>query len=153
MVPFDRRFYSGGGTSVRGWELRALRPRPPAPNPGGEAPNLLGGDIKLEASVELRQRLLRDVLGADWIAALFVDAGNVWFGPRNPGPASGQFRFDTFYRELAAGTGLALRAAWEFLTLRFDVAFKVHDPLRPGSGFLPDGFGAPHLHFGIGHAF
>lgn len=153
IVPFDRRFYSGGATSVRGWELRALRPHPEMFAGGGDEPNVLGGDIKLEASAELRQRALRRVLGADWTMALFSDVGNVWFGPRNPGPSSGRFTFDSFYRELAVGSGLGLRATWEYLVLRLDAAVKVHDPMRPGSPLFPDGLGQPRLHFGIGHAF
>ncbi len=149
VVPFDRRFYSGGATSVRGWNLRELRPQPA----GGAVPNLLGGDIKLEASAELRSILFRNLLTADWGAALFVDAGNVWYGPRNPGGPAGRFRWDKFYSEMGVGSGIGLRLAWDYLILRLDVAFKVHDPLRPDTGLFPDGLSAPRLHFGIGHAF
>ena len=153
LVPFDRRFYAGGGSSVRGWALRELRPAAPIDTLTGDSPNLLGGDIKLEASVELRQTLLQDVLGStDWIVALFADAGNAWIGPRNPGPEALRFRLADFYHQIGLGSGLGLRLDWDFLLLRLDVAFKVHDPLQDDP-FFPDGFRRPRLHFGIGHAF
>lgn len=157
VVPFDRRFYSGGASSVRGWELRELRPQPLGAVAGsttnGDVPNLLGGDVKLEASGELRSTVFRNVLTADWVSVFFLDAGNVWFGPRNPGEREGRFRLGTFYNQLGVGSGLGLRLAWDYLILRLDAAVKVHDPLRPGTGLFPDGLGAPRLHFGIGHAF
>ncbi len=156
IVPFDRRFYSGGAASVRGWRLRELGPGTATftgqdrSNDG--TANILGGDIKLETSIEWRNTFLSNVLAADWIAAFFTDAGNVWFGPRNPGTRDGRFRFDSFYREVGVGTGVGLRLAWDYLVVRLDLAVKVHDPVRRGTLF-PDGLRNPLLHFGIGHAF
>ncbi|MEM9664398.1 MAG: POTRA domain-containing protein, partial [Bacteroidota bacterium] len=43
VVPFDRRFYSGGGASVRGWTLRSLGPGGAEPDTSGTSTNLLGG--------------------------------------------------------------------------------------------------------------
>lgn len=151
LVPFDRRFYSGGATSVRGWGLRELRPVPDSL--GGGVPNILGGDVKLEASLELRSVVLENALNADWLTAFFVDAGNVWLGPRNPGAAAGRFRFDRFYRQIGVGAGVGLRLAFDYLILRLDAAYKVHDPLQEGSGFFPRSLRSPRLYFGIGHAF
>jgi outer membrane protein assembly factor BamA len=137
--------------------LRELRPAAPGSALtddalADDAPNLLGGDVKLEAAVELRQTLLEDVLGrTDWIGALFVDAGNAWIGPRNPGPDALRFRLSDFYHQIGVGSGLGLRLDWDFLVLRLDAAFKVHDPIQSGNPF-PDGLGSPRLHFGIGHA-
>ena len=162
IVPFDRRFYAGGASSVRGWGLRDLGPggaRFVAAD-DGEVANILGGDIKLEGAVELRNALLRSVLAADWIGVLFVDAGNVWFGPRTPGfgedaPQSddGQFDVRSFYREVGVGSGVGLRAAWDYLILRLDLGVKVFDPSRRSVGAFPDGLDDIQFHFGIGHAF
>ena len=162
-MPFDRRFYSGGASSVRGWGLRELGPGGAsftgAPTSDGTT-NILGGDIKLEASAELRSTFLRNTLRAKWIFALFVDAGNVWFGPRNPGfgkveggQPNGQFAFDRFYKELGVGSGLGLRIAWQYLILRFDLAYRVYDPAASGQGLFPNGLNDPTTYFGIGHAF
>lgn len=164
VVPFDRRFYSGGATSVRGWRLRELGPGAArfTGEMGAEVSetNIVGGDVKLEAGVELRQVLLRRVLTADWIGVLFADAGNVWFGPRNPGfgqrddgRPDGQFAFDRFYREIGVGSGLGVRIAWDYLIARLDVAYKVHDPANDDTPFFPQTLRQPVLHFGIGHTF
>jgi len=157
VVPFDRRFYSGGANSVRAWRLRQLGPgaaqtfgNPDSVTTG--TTNLLGGEIKLEASVEFRRTVIRNLLAADWILAVFADAGNVWSGPRNPGSSDGRFRFDRFYREIGVGSGIGVRLAWEYLIVRLDFAYKVHDPLREGI-ILPDGFTDPVVQFGIGHTF
>ncbi len=149
VIPFDRRFYSGGAASVRGWGLRELGP---GRNQLDSSSPILGGEIKLEASVEVRNTIMYDVLAADWILAFFGDTGNVWIGPRNPAGPVGRFRFDSFYRELGVGTGLGLRLAWEYLIVRLDLAYKVHDPAR-GGGFFDHAFNESRLHFGIGHAF
>ncbi|PSQ99754.1 MAG: outer membrane protein assembly factor [Bacteroidetes bacterium QS_9_68_14] len=153
VVPFEQRFYAGGGSSVRGWGLRELRPAPLGDPLTGDAPNLLGGDIKLEAAVELRQTLLENVLGTtNWIGALFADAGNAWIGPRNPGPDALRFRAADFLGQVGIGSGLGLRLDWDFLVVRLDMAFKAHDPLQASNPF-PNGLSEPRLHFGIGHAF
>src|SRR5690606_25693242 len=67
VVPFDRRFYSGGATSVRGWGLRELGPGSAvlASDPDqavSEVTNIRGGDIKLEASAEIRHTAIRNLL-------------------------------------------------------------------------------------------
>jgi outer membrane protein assembly factor BamA len=149
LVPFDRRFYSGGASSVRGWGLRELGPGRTTPD---STSSILGGDIKLEASVELRSTLLRQVFAADWILTLFSDAGNVWFGPRNPGDSDGRFHASSFYKEFGVGGGFGMRFAWDYLILRLDLAYRIYDPARQGS-FLDNTFRGPRLHFGIGHAF
>ena len=164
VVPFDRRFYSGGASSVRGWRLRELGPGAASFSSSATAvagtTNLLGGDIKLEASAELRSTFLRNVLTANWIFALFTDAGNVWFGPRNPGfrnleagDPTGRFAFGRFFKEMGVGSGLGLRVSWEYLVVRFDLAYRVYDPARPGDGLFPKGLKDPTPYFGIGHAF
>jgi outer membrane protein assembly factor BamA len=85
---------------------------------------------------------------ADWISAFFLDVGNNWYGPRNPGQDTGKFRFRSFYKELGLGAGVGLRIAWEYLIIRFDLGFRVHDPV---GGFFKSG--SPTFHFGIGQAF
>jgi len=171
VVPFDRRFYSGGASSVRGWRLRELGPgsvQSFSDRNGATSSetNLFGGDIKLEASVEVRRTLFRNFLAADWIGTVFMDAGNVWFGPSNPGfqtddpdAADGKFRFDTFFREVAVGSGVGVRLSWEYIIARFDLGWRVVDPANPSGGIFPaDDRGALFndpaiLHFGIGHTF
>ena len=173
LVPFDRRFYSGGATSVRGWRLRELGPGATRTydavvTSDRTVTSLLGGNIKLEANLELRRLVLADALKAQWWGVLFADAGNVWFGPRNPGsrgyePASaaataltlreGGFEVGTFYRQIGVGAGVGVRASWHFLVARLDLAYRVYDPAYPEEGLFPANYRRPVLHFGIGHSF
>ncbi|MFB6248208.1 MAG: BamA/TamA family outer membrane protein [Salinibacter sp.] len=170
LVPFDRRFFSGGASSVRGWRLREL-----GPGGAGQRIDFLGGDVKLESSVELRTTMLRDLLAADWVGAPFLDVGNVWFGPRNQGfsaagsggdgigtdpnppPAGegpdGKFRGLEALTEVGVGAGVGLRIEWEYLVVRFDLAYRLHDPSPQNDDVFSDDFGGPLLHFGIGQAF
>jgi len=158
VVPFDRRFYSGGANSVRAWRLRELGPGAARFTSdtdslvASDGANILGGDIKLEASAELRTVVIRSLFEANWIFTLFADAGNVWLGPRNPGIDGGRFRFDSFAGDIGLGAGFGLRLGWDYLIVRLDAAYKVHDPRRRGD-FLPDRFRDPVLQFGIGHTF
>jgi len=179
LVPFDRRFFSGGASSVRGWRLRQLGPgsagQPDTAGVGDrDITGILGGDIKLEASAELRTTLLRNILAADWVGATFLDVGNVWFGPRNRGfgrevlengrsvsrtgdvaslNRSGRFQGINSLTDIGVGTGLGLRIEWEYLIVRFDLAYRLHDPSPQNDDVFSDTFGGPLLHFGIGHAF
>ena len=164
VVPFFRRFFSGGASSVRGWHLRQLGPGATSftssVGTGADATNILGGDIKLEFSAELRHTMLEHTLGAAWILAAFTDAGNVWFGPRNPGFANlppgtpdGHFALGSFVEELGIGSGIGLRLSWAYLIARFDIAYRAWDPARPGLGWWPTGLRDPVVYFRFGHAF
>ncbi|NJR20677.1 MAG: BamA/TamA family outer membrane protein, partial [Hyphomonadaceae bacterium] len=64
-LPFDRRFFAGGGGSVRGYAFQSIGPRDINDNP-------LGGQSVLEAAIEARWTL-RGPLGM----AVFVDAARV----------------------------------------------------------------------------
>jgi len=181
VVPLDRRFFSGGANSVRGWRLRELGPGgavPPVDTTtsvrGGFA-NILGGDIKLESSIELRTTLIQRLLAARWGGATFLDVGNMWFGPRNRGfgqrdEASdsvgqqglagalaegddGRFRGFESLTDVGVGGGFGLRLEWEYLVVRLDLAYRLHDPSPRNDDVFGDNFSGPLLHFGIGQAF
>jgi len=163
VVPFTHRFYSGGASSVRGWGLRQLGPGAASfkqLTSNQRETNLLGGDIKLEAGIELRQTVIRERLGADWILATFTDAGNVWFGPRNPGFVStisgqptGRFVIQNLLKETGVGWGVGIRSSWAYLVARLDLSVRVYDPANSDAGFLPTGFRNWVGYFRLGHAF
>ena len=62
------------------------------------------GDIKLELNAEYRMRVLGPVQ-----LALFADAGNVWTIRPYENQPKGDFRWQSFYREIALSAGLGLR--------------------------------------------
>ncbi|MEX0680864.1 MAG: BamA/TamA family outer membrane protein [Balneolales bacterium] len=145
QIPLIRRFFAGGSNDIRGWAPLRLGPAD-LDATAGEAP-INGGDIKIAGFLEYRQTLLHDFLNTTWSVAGFTDFGNIWYGARSPFD-EGKFRLDTFYEQIAVGSGYGLRLDWDFLVFRIDVAYRVHDLQR---GWFNNS--NPYWHFGIGHSF
>lgn len=150
-IPLNRRFFAGGSNDIRGWAPFDL-------GPGGIRGNVAvpGGEIKLAAFKEFRQVILRDFLGTNWQLAWHTDAGNIWYGQRTSlldGEDDelldeGRFYFNEFYNQIAVGSGIGLRFDFEFLVIRFDTTYRVHDLER---GWFNNS--NPRFSFGIGHSF
>ena len=119
VVPFEKRYFSGGANSVRGWSVRNLGPGSFAGD--GNFMNQ-SGDIKLDASIEYRTRLFWKFRGA-----AFIDAGNIWT-IREYENQPGVFEFDKFYKQIAVAYGLGLRLDLDFFVLRFDGGMKAINP-------------------------
>lgn len=123
VLPFEKRYFSGGANSVRGWAVRGLGP--------GEYKGTDGkidfinqtGDIKLDLNVEYRFFMFWKIYGA-----AFVDAGNIWTIRDYEVQPGGQFRFDKFYKQLAAAYGLGVRLNFDYFILRFDMGMKAVNP-------------------------
>jgi outer membrane protein assembly factor BamA len=151
VMPFEKRYYSGGANSVRGWSVRELGPGKYAS--AGSAYNYFNqcGDVRLDASVELRTRLFWK-----FESAFFVDAGNVWTIKEYENQEGGRFT-SNFYKEIAASWGLGLRVVTDFVILRLDWGFKAFDPSSDAdeSWALPHPFRSSHntLHFAVGYPF
>ncbi|QCR21941.1 BamA/TamA family outer membrane protein [Pontibacter sp. SGAir0037] len=164
IIPYDKYFFAGGGTSVRAWQPRRL-------GPGSVSSSILSednrentflpeqpGEIIVEGSAEYRFNMVGLLNGA-----FFVDFGNVWWIKENSSRPGGDFKFDRFYKELAVGTGFGLRFDFSVLILRFDFATKVYDPAAAsGSKFVLDNFrfgdfftrgNQGSLNIGIGYPF
>ena len=123
MVPFEKRFYAGGANGVRGWNVRTLGPGSyDAQNSVTDFINQCG-DISLILSAEYRAKLF-------WVleGALFVDAGNIWTIHNYPNQPGGMFKFNKFYKQIAAAYGVGLRFDFTYFLLRFDLGFKAHNP-------------------------
>ena len=166
-LPYEKYLFAAGSNSIRGWFPRRL-------GPGGAPPRETDsdgyfeynleqpGEVLLETSVELRSKLFGFVNGA-----FFVDAGNVWrlqdfpddsaTGDPRPGAA---FGFDTFWDQIAIGSGVGLRFDFSFLIFRLDYGVKMYDPAREeGNRWIGQKFtawqeilnGRPYI--GIGYPF
>lgn len=123
MVPFEKRFYAGGANGVRGWSVRTLGPG--AYDARNSVTDFINqcGDISLILSAEYRAKLF-------WVleGALFVDAGNIWTIHDYPNQPGGMFKFNQFYKQIAAAYGIGLRMDFTYFLLRFDLGFKAHNP-------------------------
>ena len=151
-APYTEQFYIGGANSVRAFSARSI-------GPGGYPPNEDNsyafinhvGDIRFEANVEYRFRIVSDLHGA-----VFLDAGNVWLMRRDPDRNGGEFTLKDFPRQIALGTGLGIRYDMDFLVFRLDWGIALHNPYDTGrSGYynitrFKDGMA---IHFAIGYPF
>lgn len=151
-LPYEKQFYAGGASSMRGWQARALGPGAEAADKSFIIPSQTGG-LKLEANIEYRFDIIWKLDGA-----LFADIGNVWNIQGGDKNAPGRFRFNDFYKSLAADWGLGLRVNLEFILLRLDWGIKLYDPSKNEDSRLIDphkwlGRSGSALHFGIGYPF
>ena len=100
-VPAARRFYAGGGGSVRGYAYQAVGPRLPDNTPQG-------GLSLLETSLEVRHNLTER-----WGVAAFVDAGAVGTHATPTGD------------DYSVGVGLGVRYNLGFGPIRADIALPL----------------------------
>ena len=100
-IPASRRFYAGGGGSVRGYGYQDVGPRFPNDTPEG-------GISILEGTLELRQQVY-----GPWAVAAFIDSGVL-----------GQH--ETFdLSTVETGFGVGIRYNLGFAPFRFDLAFPI----------------------------
>ena len=150
VVPFEKRYFSGGANSVRGWSVRDLGP---GSFPGDNNFLNQSGDIKLDASIEYRTRLFWKFRGA-----VFVDAGNIWTLREYEEQPGGKFEFDKFYKQIAVAYGVGLRLDLDFFVLRFDGGMKAINPVYE-TGRLRYPIAHPNFkrdfafHFAVGYPF
>ena len=128
-IPFSKRYFLGGATSIRGWGRYEVSPLSDSGQP-------YGGDSMLAASVELRAAL-RGKLGG----VFFLDAGNVWAES-----------WGIKLNDLRYAIGPGLRYGTPIGPIRFDFGYQ----LNPIPGLLVNGSEQTRrwrLHFSIGQAF
>ena len=128
-VPFSKKFFLGGASSVRGWGRFEISPLSGGGNP-------IGGNSMFSFSTELRA-VIRGNLGG----VLFLDGGNVW-------TSGWTIKLD----DLRYAVGPGIRYMTPVGPVRFDVGWQ----LNPIPGLLVEGepqSRALRMHFSIGQAF
>lgn len=123
VLPFEKRYFSGGANSVRGWSVRELGPGKYRGSDGRIDFINQTGDMRLDLNLEYRTRLFWKFDGA-----AFVDAGNIWTLRSYPEQPGGQFQLDTFFKQIAVSYGLGLRLNFGYFILRLDGAMKAINP-------------------------
>src|SRR5439155_23006151 len=103
LVPFSKKYFLGGATSLRGWGRFEVSPLSASGLP-------LGGDSLFAFTSELRAALRGNLGGV-----LFLDAGNVWADAW--GIKLGDLRY-------AVGPGL--RYQTPICPIRFDVGYQLN---------------------------
>jgi len=128
-VPFSRKFFLGGATSVRGWGRYEISPLSDSGLP-------IGGNSMFEYSAEMRARIHGSFGGV-----LFFDTGNVWADS-----------WGMHFNDLRNAVGTGLRYQTPVGPLRFDFGYQ----LNPIPGLVVNGNPQPRrwrVHFSIGQAF
>ena len=123
ILPYEKRYFSGGANSVRGWSVRGLGPGSFKGQDGRIDFINQTGDVKLDMNLEYRSHLFWKIDGA-----AFIDAGNIWTIRDYADQPGGQFQFDKFWRQLAASYGLGIRLNFNYFILRLDGGMKAVNP-------------------------
>lgn len=131
-VPFFKRYFLGGSTSLRGWGRFEIAPLTAEGLP-------IGGFTMLETSGEVRFTPGKSAFGV----VGFIDAGNVW---------NRSWSLDV--KDLRADIGIGLRYLTLVGPIRVDVAYQ----LTPDAALVINGAGPGQyrrfrFHFSIGQAF
>jgi outer membrane protein insertion porin family/translocation and assembly module TamA len=129
LVPFSKKFFLGGATSIRGWGRYEVSPLSGSGEP-------IGGNSMLAFSEEVRA-----VISGNLGAVLFLDAGNVW-------PNGWQIHLN----DLRYAVGPGLRYQTPVGPIRFDFGYQ----LNPIPGLVVNGEPQTRrwrVHFSIGQAF
>ena len=123
ILPFEKRYFSGGANSVRGWNVRELGPSKFKGTDGRIDFINQTGDMKLDFNLEYRTALFWKFNGA-----FFIDAGNIWTLRSYADQPGGQFKFDEFYKQIAVSYGLGIRLNLDYFILRLDMGVKAINP-------------------------
>jgi outer membrane protein assembly factor BamA len=152
VLPFEKRYYSGGANSVRAWSVRTLGPGGYVPIADSTTIYEQSGDIRLDLNIEYRSRFFWKLE-----TAAFIDAGNIWTIRNYEKQDKGKFEFDSFYKQIAVGYGLGLRLDFDFFLIRLDWGWKAYDPSKSGSkkwAILKPNFRDNFAwHFAVGYPF
>lgn len=129
ILPFEKRYFSGGANSVRGWNVRELGPGKFRGTNGRIDFINQTGDMKLDMNIEYRTFLFWKFNGA-----VFVDAGNIWTLRDYADQPGGQFRLNEFYKQIAVSYGLGLRLNLDYFIVRLDLGMKAVNPASDADG-------------------
>ncbi len=131
VLPFEKKYFSGGANGVRAWQVRSLGPGTYR-MPENSYPNQ-SSDIKIEANLEYRFKLVGFLEGA-----LFTDVGNIWAINDKDNRPGAQFHFKEFYKQFALGAGTGFRFDFSYFIFRLDVGMKLRDPSQEEhNGWIP----------------
>jgi translocation and assembly module TamA len=109
-LPADKRFYAGGGNSIRGYGYQYVGPLVAQQLPTEIKQVPLGGRSVFEVGAEVRIKVSQKVGFVP-----FIEGGNVFDRP-----------YPDFSEKLRWGAGLGLRYYTEFAPVRLDIAIPLN---------------------------
>lgn len=127
LLPFGEKFFVGGANSIRAWQARTLGPGQYVQPDNYKYINQTA-DIKIELNIEYRFNIISFLEGA-----VFLDIGNIWNINSYDTRSGGVFFINTFYKQLAYGTGSGIRLNLGYFVFRTDIGVKISDPANPAT--------------------
>jgi|GEM_PF-710140 len=131
VLPFEKYFFVGGGSSLRGWKPLSLGlgVRPVDIDSARGLPsykNAKPAELIIEGNAEFRFPLYQG-----WIeGATFLDFGNAWVLKENATTQGGEFNITQFPLQLGLSSGFGIRMNLPFILIRADIGVKIRDPNR-----------------------
>jgi outer membrane protein assembly factor BamA len=107
-VPIYERFFAGGTYSIRGYKERDVGPKDQSGDP-------IGGGTMLIGNAELTVPIVENLK-----AAMFVDAGEVWYRPDSK-PKNGSST-----RGIKAGAGVGVRIKTPIGPVKLDLGYPIN---------------------------
>jgi len=156
FLPFERRFFVGGGNSLRAWRARTIGPGSYSDS-SSDITIEKTGEFALQGSIEYRFDIVDKFLDG----ALFVDAGNIWNFRKDASFPNAELKWNRFYKEIAMNTGFGLRFDFNYIVFRTDWGIALHDPSKlEGNRWVIQDFRSAKwisnntaINFGIGFPF
>ncbi|HBN02706.1 MAG TPA: hypothetical protein DD396_01535, partial [Bacteroidetes bacterium] len=156
FLPFERRFFVGGGNSLRAWRARTIGPGSYSDS-SSDITIEKTGEFALQGSIEYRFDIVDKFLDG----ALFVDAGNIWNFRKDASFPNAELKWNRFYKEIAMNTGFGLRFDFNYIVFRTDWGIALHDPSKlEGNRWVIQDFASAKwisnntaINFGIGFPF
>ena len=130
-LPFFKQFSAGGPYSMRAWGLRQLGLGSSNTYDSISSTNFRDryGDMIIETNMEYRF-ILATVAGVKIGSAVYTDIGNVWNVKNSTIDPNATFSLAKLGHDIAIGVGTGLRIDFDYFMIRFDLAYKVKDPVR-----------------------
>lgn len=126
-LPYEQAFFAGGSNDIRAFEARTMAPGSTKTYADSNSTKTQIGDTRFEANAEWRFEMTSLLEGA-----IFVDAGNIWNLRKGTVAADDPSVLKPeSWREIAIGIGYGFRADFDFLIVRLDLSFALHNPHLP----------------------
>ncbi|WP_238784909.1 translocation and assembly module lipoprotein TamL [Blattabacterium cuenoti] len=120
-LPFEKSYFLGESEEFRTWDsfyTKIIQPEKIFENTSFSQNKIL---LVHEYRYEILSKL---------IAVIFLDLGNIWFLDKKNSKEIGNFKWNSFYKELTLGGGTGFRYDLKFFIFRIDFAYKFYDPYQ-----------------------
>ncbi|WP_238784826.1 translocation and assembly module lipoprotein TamL [Blattabacterium cuenoti] len=123
-LPFEKSYFLGESEEFRTWDsfyTKIIQP---------EKKKIFFDNTSFSQNKILLVHEYRYEILSNLIAVIFLDIGNIWFLDKKNSKEIGNFKWNSFYKELTLGGGTGFRYDLKFFIFRIDLAYKFYDPYQ-----------------------